>query len=232
MSTKIQVNILKNDRVLVFWSSETTIFSRHSRQFLYFPDFKNLSDLGRSKSILGSIIAFAADLWPVTSDRVRQAAADGGDAEAGGVHGHLWGAAGRTLPETGVRPQPQLAVSLPAGQHQTAPGNTLWTLDNRQLQVIPDNSRRLQGIALDVRQVQGIALDVRQRQGIALDVRHLQGIAPDIRHLQGIAPDVRQLQGIALDSSLKTMRCCHWSICTADKPGKICIHREHKIPDK
>ena len=33
-------------------------FSRHFLRFLYFPDFKNLSDLGRSKSVLGSMFAF------------------------------------------------------------------------------------------------------------------------------------------------------------------------------
>ena len=54
--TTFHVDILKNGRVLVFWRSKKAIF--HALSISAFPDFQNLSDLRRSKSVLGSFFAF------------------------------------------------------------------------------------------------------------------------------------------------------------------------------
>ena len=49
-----------------FWCFEgpKRPFSRYFRQFLHFFDFQNLSDLGRSKSVLGPFFTFLTINWP------------------------------------------------------------------------------------------------------------------------------------------------------------------------
>ena len=53
MCTEFHEYILKNDRVLAFWKTKTACFL-----FLRFTIFQNLSELGRSKSVLGSFFVF------------------------------------------------------------------------------------------------------------------------------------------------------------------------------
>ena len=59
-----QVDILQNDQLMVFWRSEMTIFSRCSLGFPHFSNFKILSDLGRSKSVLEPFSHSWRQNWP------------------------------------------------------------------------------------------------------------------------------------------------------------------------
>ena len=63
MCTNFQAAIVKNGWVLAFWISKRPLLP-YSRGFRHFPDFQILSDLGRSKSVLGSFSVFLMQIWP------------------------------------------------------------------------------------------------------------------------------------------------------------------------